>query len=61
MDMLIDSTARHDMFSFMDGFNDYNQIKMSSRDATKTAFQTLIGNFYYTIMPFGLKISGAIY
>jgi hypothetical protein len=55
MDLLIDSAAGHAMFSFMDGFSGYNQIFMSSKDAEKTAFRTLIGNFYYTIMPFGLK------
>ena len=61
MDMLIDSAARHDMFSFMDGFNSYNHIRISSKDAAKTAFRTPIGNFYYTAMPFGLKNARATY
>ena len=61
MDMLIDSAVGHAMFSFMDGFSGYNQIQMSSRDAAKTAFQTPIGNFYYTVMPFDLKNAGAAY
>ena len=61
MDMLIDSVAGHAMFSFMDGFSGYNHIKMSSKDAAKTAFQTLIGNFHYTVMPFGLKNVRATY
>uniref|UniRef100_A0A2N9F7A0 Integrase catalytic domain-containing protein n=1 Tax=Fagus sylvatica TaxID=28930 RepID=A0A2N9F7A0_FAGSY len=52
MDLLIDSAAGHAMFSFMDGFSGYNQIRMSTRDAEKTAFRTPIGNFYYTVMPF---------
>uniref|UniRef100_A0A2N9GY06 Uncharacterized protein n=1 Tax=Fagus sylvatica TaxID=28930 RepID=A0A2N9GY06_FAGSY len=39
----------------------YNQIFMSPRDAEKTAFRTPIGNFYYTVMPFGLKNAGATY
>ena len=34
---------------------------MSPRDAEKTAFFTPIGNFYYTVMPFGLKNTGATY
>ena len=55
MDLLIDSTARSAMFSFMDGFSGYNQIRMAPRDAEKTAFRTPMGNFYYTVMPFGLK------
>ena len=61
MDMLIDSAAGHAMFSFMDGFSGYNQIRMSPKEATKNAFQTPIGNFYYTVMPFGLKNAGATY
>ena len=61
MDLLIDSAAGHAMFFFMDGFSGYNQIFMSPKDAEKTAFRTLIGNFYYTVMPFGLKNAGATY
>jgi ribonuclease HI len=61
MDLLIDLAAGHVMFSFMDGFSGYNQIFMTPRDAEKTAFRTPIGNFYYTVMPFGLKNAGATY
>jgi flagellar biosynthesis regulator FlbT len=34
---------------------------MSLKDAEKTTFRTPIGNFYYTVMPFGLKNVGAMY
>ena len=34
---------------------------MSPKDVEKTAFRTPIGNFYYTVMPFGLKNVGATY
>ena len=61
MDLLIDSAAGSDMFSFMDGFSRYNQIKMALKDAEKTDFRTPMGNFYYTVMPFGLKNIGATY
>ena len=61
MDFLIDSATGHAMFSFMDGFSSYNQIFMSPKDAEKTAFRTPIGNFYYTVMPFGLKNAGVTY
>ncbi|CAL9011508.1 unnamed protein product [Prunus brigantina] len=61
MDILIDSTSGQGLLSFMDGFSGYNQIKMSSKDAEKTAFRTLYENFYYTVMPFGLKNAGATY
>ena len=49
------------MFSLMDWFSGYNQIRMALKDAKKIAFRTLIGNFYYTVMPFGLKNVGATY
>ena len=61
MDMLIDSAAGHAIFSFMDGFSSNNQIWMSPKDATKIAFRTPIGNFYNTIMPFGLKNADTTY
>ena len=34
---------------------------MAPKDAEKTAFRTPIGNFYYTVMPFWLKNTGATY
>ena len=49
------------MFSFMDGYSGYNQICMAAKDAEKTTFRTPIGNFYYVVMPFGLKNVGATY
>ena len=49
------------MFSFMDGYSGYNQIWMAAKDVEKTAFRTPIGNFYYIMMPFGLKNVGATY
>ena len=59
--LLVDSTARSSMFSFMDGYSRYNQIRMAAKDVEKAAFKTPIGNFYYTVIPFGLKIAGATY
>ena len=34
---------------------------MAPKDAEKTIFRTPIGNFYYIVMPFGLKNAGATY
>ena len=45
IDLLVDSAAGSSMFSFMDGYNGYNQIRMTVKDAEKTAFRTLIRNF----------------
>ncbi|KAL5546225.1 hypothetical protein UlMin_005912 [Ulmus minor] len=61
IDMMVDATAGHEMFSFMDGFSGYNQIRMAPEDAEKTAFRTPFGNFHYVVMPFGLKNAGATY
>ena len=61
MDLLIDFAVGSAMFSFMDGFSGYNQIRMAPKDAEKTTFKTPMGNFYYTVMQFGLKNAGATY
>jgi len=61
IDTLVDNTAKHATFSFMDGFSGYNQIKMASEDKEKTAFTTMWGTFQYNVMSFGLKNAGATY
>ena len=61
IDTLVDSTARHQLLSFMYAFSGYNQIKMEEADQEKTSFITSQGLFYYKVMPFGLKNAGATY
>ena len=61
IDMLVDNIAKFDIFSFMDGFSGYNQIKMAPEDMEKTTFITPWGTFCYQVMPFGLKNAGATY
>lgn len=61
IDTLMYATVGHEMFSFTDGFTEYNQIKMTPSDTEKIAFRTLFGNFYYTVMPYGLKNASATY
>ena len=61
IDLFIDSAVGSSMFSFIDGYSGYNQIHMATKDVEKTAFRTSIRNFYYTVMPFGLKNAGATY
>ncbi|RDX77095.1 hypothetical protein CR513_42840, partial [Mucuna pruriens] len=41
IDVLVDNTAQHAFFSFMDGFSGYNQIMMLPEDQKKTTFITL--------------------
>ena len=61
IDTLVDSTARHELLSFMDAFSGYNQIKMKEEDQEKTSFVTSQGLFCYNVMPFRLKNVGAKY
>ena len=61
MDLLIDYAVGSVMFSFIDRFSGYNQIRMAPKDVEKTAFRTPIGNFYYIMMLFGLKNVGITY
>jgi hypothetical protein len=61
IDVLVDNTTRFPVFSFMDGFSGYNQIKMASEDMEKTTFITPWGTFYYKVIPFSLKNVGATY
>ena len=37
---LVDSTARHQLLSFIDAFSGYNQIKMEEADQEMTSFVT---------------------
>ncbi len=32
LDSILDTVARHDMYSFMDGYSGYNQVKMVQKD-----------------------------
>ena len=61
IDQLVDSTAGHQLLSFMDAFSGYNQIKMDEVDQEKTSFITNQRLFYYKVMPFSLKNAGATY
>ena len=55
IDQLVDATASHPRMSFLDVFQGYHQIPSALDDQEKTAFVTLIGNYHYKVMPFGLK------
>jgi hypothetical protein len=61
IDMLVDSTSGHRLLSFMDAFSGYNQIRMHPTDQEKIAFITDQGIYYYQVMQFGLKNTGATF
>jgi hypothetical protein len=61
IDRLIDGASGYKMLSFMDAYSGYNHIKMNPTDAPHTAFITNTCNYFYNVMPFGLKNAGATY
>ena len=61
IDQIIDVSARHGMFSFLDAFSGYHQIPMHPLDVEKIAFITPHRMFYYNVMSFGLKNARAMY
>ena len=61
IDVLVDNTAQHKVFSFMNGFFGYNKIKMAPENMEKTTFVTQWGTFCYKVMPFRLKNAGETY
>lgn len=58
---LVDTTARHELLSFMDAYFGYNQIRMAKIDEEKTSFVTDWDIYCYMVMSFGLRNSSAIY
>ena len=61
IDTMVDSTARHELLSFMDAFSGYNKIKMKEDDQEITSFITSQGIFCYKVMSFRLKNARATY
>ncbi|GLU15905.1 hypothetical protein SLE2022_323590 [Rubroshorea leprosula] len=61
MDVLMDDTTGCEMYPLINGSSRYNQVSMYPSDAEKAAFRIPINNFYYVVMPFGLKNARATY
>jgi len=61
IDRLVDGAAGNKVLSFLDAYFGYNQIPMATADMNKIAFITDDTNFFYKVMPFGLKNAGATY
>lgn len=62
INQIVDDCAENEIFSFMDGFSVYNQIKLLPSDQLKlTAFICPWGTFAYHKLPFGLKNIGATF
>lgn len=61
IDHVIDGSSGYHMLSFMDAYSRYNQIKMDPFDIPKTTFMSNHANYYYNVMPLGLKNVGTTY
>ena len=54
-DGILDAVADHEVYSFLDGFSGYNQVRMNPEDQEKTTFVTEGGVFVVVVMMFVLK------
>ena len=61
IDQLVDSIVGHEVLSFLDVYNGYNQIFIHRAVVEKTTFITEQGTYCYKVMPFRLKNAIAIF
>jgi len=61
IDRLVDGATGNKVLSFLDAYSGYNQIPMAASGMNKTAFITDDANYFYRVMPFGLKNVAATY
>nr|KYP64492.1 Transposon Ty3-I Gag-Pol polyprotein [Cajanus cajan] len=61
IDRLVDRASGPALLSFLDAYSRYNQLMMYPPDEVHTSFITDHANFYYQVMPFGLKNRRATY
>ena len=54
IDQVLDTLVGKKYFSFLDGFNGYNQIQIVLEDQDKTTFTFPWGTYTYRILPLGL-------
>ena len=55
IDRVLDAVTGHEVYSFLDRFNGYNQIRMHPEDQEKTMFVMKWGVFVVVVMMFELK------
>ena len=58
---VLEGVGDQDVYSFIDDFSCYHQIKIAKEDFHKKMFVTKWGCYYYMVMPFGQKNAPAIF
>ena len=61
IDGIFNAVAGHEVYTFLDGFNGYNQIQMHPDDEEKTTFVTEWGVFVDVVMMFGVETTLATF
>ena len=61
IDQVLDGLTGKKLFSFLDGFSEYNQSQIYLQDQDKTTFTYPWGTFSYRVLPFGLWNSPATF
>ena len=61
IDEVLEGVGGQEMYSFIDGFFGYHQIRITKEYRHKTTFATKWGFFQYIDMHFGLKNAPAIF
>jgi hypothetical protein len=54
-DEVLNTVARYETYSFLNGYSGYHQIFIALKDKYNTTFVTDLGAFVWKVMPFGVK------
>ena len=60
-DRVLDTMARHEIYTFLNGFSGYHQIRMTEEDQEKMPFVREWGVFVVVVMMFSLKTAPATF
>ena len=61
IDEVLERVGGQEMYSFIDGFSGYHQVRIAKEDHHKLTFFTEWGCYQYTVMPFRLKNAPTIF